>query len=337
MFPNYTIASKNHDSLIYLFFRAIIVVMDLIKSLRLLGDTGRLRILRLLATEELSVADLQEIFGMGQSRISMQLSQLRSAGFVEVRRAGQKSLYRLAPAAQSELFVVGVLDRASAELPEAAEDDKALALVLRRRKDFLQTYFDELAGKFGRSYVPGRSWKALAELLLKLLPPMIIADLGAGEGTLSLMLAQRAKHVIAVDSSPRMVEYGTALAERNNIKNLTFLCGDMEALPAEIHADSVDLVFIHQALHHALHPDIALRQSFRILKPGGRIAMLDLVKHDYEAARELYADVWPGFSQVELVDMLTAAGFRHIDVAVVDRSADPPHFETLLAIASRPA
>src|ERR1700689_2610331 len=104
--------------------------MELMKSLRLLGDEGRLRILRLLAGEQLSVADLQEILGMGQSRISMQLSQLRSAGFVEVRRSGQKSLYRLTQSAQSEPFVAGVLDRAGAEIAETPEDDKALALIL---------------------------------------------------------------------------------------------------------------------------------------------------------------------------------------------------------------
>ena len=90
----------------------IIVCMELMKSMRILGDAARIRVLRLLANEELSVADLQEILGMGQSRISMQLSQLRAGGFVEVRRSGQKSLYHLSPAAQSETLVVDVLARA---------------------------------------------------------------------------------------------------------------------------------------------------------------------------------------------------------------------------------
>jgi len=310
--------------------------MELMKSLKLLGDEGRLRILRLLAVEELSVADLQEILGMGQSRISMQLSQLKVAGFVEVRRSGQKSLYRLTQSAQSEPFVAGVLTRAGDEIGESRQDDKALELILRKRKEHLQSYFDELAGKFGKSYVPGRSWKALAEMLLKLLPPMVIADLGAGEGTLALMLAQRAVQVIAVDTSASMVEYGAALAKRNNINNLEYVWGDMEDLPASISSESVDLAVIHQALHHALHPDMALKQAIRILRPGGRLVILDLLKHDYHDARELYADIWPGFSRVDVIDLLGAAGFCDIDVTVVDRSADPPHFETILAIGHKP-
>lgn len=233
------------------------------KSLRILGDSARLRILRLLDREELSVADLQEVLGMGQSRISMQLSQLRAGGFVEVRKLGQKSLYHVTPRAASQTLIRESLDRATLEMPETTQDDLGLALILKRRKDHLQGYFDSLAGKFGRNYVPGRSWKALAESLLKLLPPLVIADLGAGEGTLALMMAQSAEKVIAVDSSRKMVEYGAALVERSGIKNLEYRLGDMEDLPVE--SKSVDLVLIHQALHHALHPSTALTEACRIL------------------------------------------------------------------------
>jgi ArsR family transcriptional regulator len=155
--------------------------------------------------------------------------------------------------------------RHSAEgIPEAAHDDEGLQLVLRRRKDHLRNYFDELAGRFGRNYVPGRSWKALCEMLLRLLPPLVIADIGAGEGTFSLMLAQRAKRVIAVDNSEKMIEYGTGLAQRNAVKNLEFRLGDMEELPIE--TGSVDLVMMHQTLHHTLHPETALAEAWRILQ-----------------------------------------------------------------------
>ena len=306
----------------------------MLKALRLLGDKARIRILRLLANEDLSVAELQEILGMGQSRISMQLSQLKQAGFVEVRRAGQKSIYRLIPPAGVGAILTEVLEQSKTELPECGHDDEGLRLVLNRRKDTLRTYFDELAGRFGRSYVPGRSWKALAEMLLRLLPPLVIADLGAGEGTLALMLAQRAERVIAVDSSGKMVEYGTELAIRNGITNLEYRQGDMEDLP--IAAAEVDMVLMHQALHHALHPGQALIEAWRVLRPGGRIVLLDLLQHDVEAARELYADVWLGFSQAELVVWLRQAGFEQIDISVVDRAAEPPYFETLMAIAEKP-
>lgn len=307
--------------------------MSILKTLRLFGDEGRVRLMRLLASEELSVAELQEILGMGQSRISMQLSQLKQAGFVDVRRSGQKSLYHMTIPAEAQTIVAEVLDKSADEIKESAHDDEALRLVLERRTDHLRNYFDELAGRFGRSYVPGRSWKALSELLMRLLPPMVIADLGAGEGTLSLMLAERAKKVIAVDSSSKMVEYGGDLAQKGGITNLEYRQGDMEALPIE--SDAVDLVLMHQVLHHALHPQQALKEAYRILRPGGRLVMLDLLKHDVEAARELYADVWLGFSRVELIGLLDGADFTEVEVSVVDKTPEPPHFETIMALASK--
>jgi SAM-dependent methyltransferase len=307
--------------------------MELLKILRLLGDENRVRILRLLSREELSVAELQEILGMGQSRISMQLSQLKAAGFVEARRAGQKSLYHVTAPPDAEIVLGEVLQRSAKEIPEAGHDDEGLQLILSRRKDRLRGHFDELAGRFGRDYVPGRSWKALSEMLLRLLPPLTIADLGAGEATLSLLLAQRAARVIAVDSSQNMVEYGRGLAQRNKVKNLDYRLGDLEELP--IVDDEVDLVLMHQTLHHALHPKEAVREAYRVLKPGGNIFILDLLNHDFEAARDLYADVWLGFSQVELLDLLRKARFKNAEVAITDRENEAPHFQTVMAFATK--
>ena len=301
----------------------------------MLGDEGRLRILRLLQTEELSVAELQEILGMGQSRISMQLSPLKQAGLIEVRRAGQKSLYRVSDLKDGNAILGELLRQAGQEIAEAKQDDRALRLILEKRKDKLRTYFDELAGRFGRHYVPGRSWKGLSEMFLKLMPPLVVADLGAGEGTLSLLLAQRAERVIAVDHSQKMLEYVVEVAKRNNVKNLEYRLGDLEELP--LRDGEVDLTLLHQSLHHALHPEKAIAEAHRILKPGGRVVVMDLVKHRFEEAREMYADVWLGFSQVELVDMLQAAGFTSVDASVVHREEEAPHFETLLAVGSKPA
>src|SRR6202451_1204290 len=160
---------------------------SILKNLRLAADPSRLRILLLVEREELSVRKPEKILGMGQSRISTHLAQLKNAGLVEDRRNGKSILYRLKPGAQSNGFsqLLGVLRQAAAEIPEAGEDSEALRLALRRRQDKMRAYFDELAGKFGRNYVPGRSWQGLAETLLTLVPPMVIADLGAGEGTFS--------------------------------------------------------------------------------------------------------------------------------------------------------
>jgi ubiquinone/menaquinone biosynthesis C-methylase UbiE/DNA-binding HxlR family transcriptional regulator len=304
---------------------------SILKALRLLADPNRLRILLLLSAEELSVAELQEILGLGQSTISTQLSQLKNAGLIEDRRSGKNNLYRLqATAAES---VMPVIRQAAAEIAEAAPDQAALQLALRKRQDKSRAFFDEMAGRFGREYVPGRSWKGLAEALLKLMPPMVIADLGAGEGTFSLLLAQRAKHVIAVDNSVKMVEYGTDLAKKQGVKTLEYRFGDLEQVPIE--DQSVDLAFFSQSLHHALHPERAIAEAWRILKPGGRIAVLDLVKHRFEEARELYADLWLGFSEVELEALLHNAGFENVQTDLVHKENEAPYFQTMLAVGDK--
>src|SRR5271168_3934471 len=295
---------------------------SMLKSLRLLADPNRLRILLLLATEQLSVAELQEILGLGQSTISTQLSQLKNAGLIEDRRAGKNNLYRLQPVAAES--VMPVIREAAAEIPEAAQDKAALQLTLRKRQDRTRAFFDDMAGRFGREYVPGRSWKSIAEALLHLLPPMVIADLGAGEGAFSLLLAQRAVKVIAVDNSDKMVELGSALASKQGVTALEYRKGDLEAVP--IADGTVDLALFSQSLHHAIHPERAVAEAWRILKPGGRITVLDLLQHRFAEARELYADVWLGFSEVELELLLGKSGFGNVHTAVVHKETEAPFF-----------
>ena len=303
-----------------------------INFLRLLADPTRLRLLLLLEQEELSVAELQDIMGMGQSRISSHLAQLKRAGVVEARRAGKNVYYGLARKEERNMARVQVneLTRTLArEMPETARDETALKLVLRKRKDQAREYFDELAGKFGRSYVPGRSWQALAHTLISLLPALTVADLGAGEGTLSQLLAKTARKVIAIDNSPKMVEFGSDLAKRHGFANLEYRLGDIEDPP--IAKDSVDLAILSQALHHAIHPERAIAGAQRILKKGGRIVILDLLSHRFERARELYADHWLGFSEVELHQLLEDKEFNKIEVTVVSREKESPHFQTVFA------
>jgi len=307
---------------------------SILKSLRLIADPTRLRILSLLKCEELSVVELQDILGMGQSRISSQLSQLRQAKLVTDRRSGKNIIYTFGSDSEPlDPSLLQTLELAAAEIPETADDAGALELVLAKRRDKARAYFDALAGKFGKTYCPGRSWKALAETLLKLMPPMVIADLGAGEGTFSQLLAQRAEKVIAVDNSEKMVEFGSEVARENGYANLEYRLGEIENPP--IDDDSVDLAFFSQALHHAEHPAVAIAAAHRILKPGGRIIILDLLKHQFEDARELYADHWLGFSELDISRFLKSAGFREIEVSVVDREPDSPHFQTVMAIAAK--
>lgn len=306
---------------------------SMIKILRAAADPSRLRLLLLLASEELSVAELQEILAMGQSTISTHLSQLKQAGLVEDRRTGKSNFYRLSPASEEGGVLDEILAGARTEIPDSAPDQAALRLVLRKRKDKMRGFFDSVAGRLGRDYVPGKSWKSLAEALLRLMPPLVIADLGAGEGAFALLLAQRAARVIAVDSSAKMIDVGREQAQRNGIVNVEFRLGDMEELP--ISDGEVDIAFFSQSLHHALHPERALREAWRILAPGGRIAVLDLVRHRFEEARELYADEWLGFAEAELETLLLKAGFTGVQTSVVDKEADPPQFQTLLAVGDK--
>ena len=302
---------------------------SILNSLKMISDPTRLRILLLLGDESLSVAELQQILGMGQSRISTQLSQLKKEGLVADQRSGKNNIY----SAQIPPALAKIIREAGSELPECAKDQSSLRHILRKRKDQVRAYFDELAGKFGREYVPGRSWKGLAEAMLKILNYDTVADLGAGEGTLSQLIAQRAKKVIAIDSSEKMVEFGQRLAKENGLPNLEYRLGDIESPP--IDDSSVDLAILSQALNHAEQPSKALSEAHRILKPGGRLIVLDLLQHTFEKARELYFDTWLGFHEAELAEMITSAGFSEVETAIVDREEIPPNFQTLLASAAK--
>lgn len=304
---------------------------SILHLMRLLSDSTRLRLILLLQEEELTVAELQEILGMGQSRISANLAQLKRQELVVDRRVGKNSYYTILLSLLKPLEQI--LAQAAKDLPEAQRDQQALKLVLSKRRDRAAEYFEKLAGKFGHAYVPGRSWEALAHGLLRLLPPLVIADLGAGEGTLSQLLARTAKKVIAIDNLPKMVTFGTKIAKKNGFKNLEYRLGDIEKPP--IDKNSVDITLFSQALHHAASPQRAVDAAFKILKPGGKIVILDLVSHTFEQAKELYAHIWLGFSSVELHTMLTKAGFKNLEIQIVSREQEAPHFQTILATGQK--
>lgn len=305
---------------------------SILKSLRLLSDDTRLRLLLLLRQEELSVAELQEILGMGQSRISSHLAQLRLGLLVTDRRAG-KNIYYAVDHSALPPEVGSVLDAAALELPDTKSDARGLDAVRRKRADLSREYFNRMAGRFGRTYCPGRTWQGVSRMLFTLVPSLVIADLGAGEGHLSQLLAKRASRVIAVDNSEKMVEYGASLARENGIHNLEYRFGDIESPPIE--PETVDLVLLSQALHHASNPGRALAAAHRILRPGGQVAVLDLLAHQFEQARELYADTWLGFTESELGGLLSDAGFIDVDAEVVSRDEQNPVFQTLLATGKK--
>jgi len=284
----------------------------------------------------LTVRELTEITGMRQSGISMHLGQMQEAGLVESSRDGKNAYYRVARDSGAETGLMIELAAAGvAEIPEHASDLVNLKRILERRENQDLVYFNRVAGRFDSVYGPGRSWQAFGQLLLRLVPEIVVADLGSGEGLLSELLARKCKRVIAVDNSEKIVKFGQAKAKRNGLANLEFRQGDLQHPP--IDDVSVDLAILSQALHHAEEPAQAVAGAFRILKPGGQLMILDLVAHKFGRARELFGDRWLGFAESELHQWIESAGFGRIDISVVSREEEEPHFETLLASATRPA
>jgi ubiquinone/menaquinone biosynthesis C-methylase UbiE/DNA-binding transcriptional ArsR family regulator len=303
-------------------------------TLKILSDSTRLRLLALLLKEELSVAELQEILGMAQSRISSQLALLRQAGFVSDRREGKKAFYSLrANLSPGKLTLLRAASESVADLPESIEDRASLDRSMQKRRQASEQYFNLIAGRLGKNHCPGRSWEAIGHLALRLVPAITVADLGAGEGLLSQLIAHRAERVWCIDNSVKMVEVGTELAKKNGLANLTYKLGDIERVPLPDKA--IDLAILSQALHHASHPQTAVDEAYRILKPGGQLLVLDLKEHAFEKAPELYGDLWLGFKESALHGFLKKAGFQQVEVEVVSREAHEPYFETLLASGLR--
>jgi len=303
-------------------------------TLKILSDPTRLRLIALVMREELSVAELQEILGMGQSRISSQLALLRQASLVVDRRDGKKAFYSLRPdLPPRQLTLLKAAVESVAGLEMMADDGRHLDRALGKRRRVSEQYFNLIAGRLGRNHCPGRSWEAIGRLALRLVPNLVVADLGAGEGLISQLLARNAKQVWCIDNSPRMIEVGTELARKNDLGNLAYKLGDIEQVP--LPDESVDLAILSQALHHARHPQKAVDEAHRILKPGGQLLVLELAEHSFEKARELYADLWLGFKESALDAFLKKAKFVKVEVTPVSKETVEPFFQTLLASGTK--
>jgi ArsR family transcriptional regulator len=300
---------------------------------RLLGDDARLRILRLLAAERLNVTELTGILGLAQSGVSRHLGMLKEAGLVAEQREGGYAFYRLAPALQDGGNGFGPLwplltvhFEQTSRTPEGRADDARLEEVRRVRKE----NFDQHGGPDARErqMVPGRSWAAWARALGHLLPPMRVADLGCGDGYLTIEASRWASRVIAVDRSRAVLERARDLARRRRVRNVTWRRGEIERLP--LRDGAVDVAILSQALHHAEDPARALSEASRIVAPGGRVLVLDLREHDQEWVTKRLGDRWQGFSDRTLADLLERAGLSDVTVNVGARRTGDP-FTVLIA------
>ena len=304
--------------------------------LRLLGDDARLRILRVLRAERLNVGELTGIVGLAQSGVSRHLGLLKDAGLVAEQREGGFTYFQAVPAesANGAAALGPFLDahfEAFGRTPAGRADDARLAEVRRVRKE----NFDAHAGPDtkARQFVPGRSWAAWARALGHLLPPVRVADLGCGDGYLTIEASRWASRVIAVDRSRAVLERARGLAKRRRVRNVIWKRGELEKLP--LRDASVDVALLSQALHHADDPAAAVAEAARVLVPGGRVLILDLREHDQSWVRERLGDTWLGFSDDRLGKLLKHAGLADVKVSVGARRTGDP-FTVLIASATKP-
>jgi SAM-dependent methyltransferase len=300
---------------------------------RLLGDEVRLRILRLLAAERLNVSELTAVLGIAQSGVSRHLGLLKESGLVQEQREGGFTYYRSADTGQDGLEAVrGALAAqfaASAADPVVRADEARLKEVLRVRKESFATH-----GGAERQLVPGRSWAAWSRALGLLLPALDVADIGCGDGYLTIETARWARRVVAVDRSREVLARARALAARRGPDNITWKRGELDALPLD--DESMDVALLSQALHHAEHPQVAIAEAVRILRPGGRVLVLDLRTHGESWVRERLGDTVLGFDERELAVLLDGGGLTDVRVRVGARLAGDP-FTVLVACGTKPS
>ena len=303
--------------------------------MRLLGDPTRLRLLRVLAADSLNVSELTGVLGVAQSGVSRHLGLLKEAGLVAEDRAGAFAWYRLSDAFANGSGSMAPLrewlgEEFKRSTAETRGDDARLEEVRRLRKENFSAH--ALSGEERRQLVPGRSWAAWARALGLLMPAVDVADLGCGEGYLTLEAARWARRVIAIDQSKDVLARAKAVADRRKLKNITWKRGDLEKLPV---ADkSIDIALLSQALHHAEHPERALAEAHRILRPGGRLLVLDLREHEEGWVKSKLGDRWLGFGDAQLGALMKAAGFGKTVVRVGARRENDP-FTVLIASGER--
>ena len=312
---------------------------------RLLSDETRLRILCALSEAELAVGELQKILGLGQSTLSTQLGLLKEQDLVAGRKEGQKVLYRI-PRNGKEDPKLAILENALQSAPAAKwyeRDRRNLTKVLQERSDRSREFFNSQTVQNMPS--PGQTWRALCNGLIRLIRGQRIVDLGCGNGRLAILLSQAGNQVTGVDTSEEQIRLARGNAEMAGPAAHGSRPVSPAAAPVFKHAPmedtglpagGFDLVILSQSLHHAAKPKEAIAESHRLLAPGGRILILDLLAHGEEWMRTKFGDFWLGFTRSDLEAWLKESGFTGIHFEITGPTKDYPDIEGLLAQAEKP-
>jgi ArsR family transcriptional regulator len=289
-------------------------------DLTALADATRSRLLLVMERHELTVSELCAVLQLPQSTVSRHLKTLADTGWVSSRRDGTSRYYTLAldDRGPSTRRLWALLREQVSQTPGADQDNRRLRGVLARRQNKSQEFFESAAGQWDRlrQDVFGRA-SYLHALPALLDERWVVGDLGCGTGQLTAALAPFVTRVIAVDRSNDMLQ-----AARNRLRdlpNVDVRRGELEALPiqdAELDAATLLLV-----LHHLPEPAEALAEAARVLKPGGRLLISDMLPHDREEYRQQMGHVWLGFGEETLKRLLANAGFEKI--RVVPMPVDP--------------
>jgi len=279
---------------------------------KLLADETRLRIIRALLEAPLTVNEIARTLALAQSTTSRHLAAMRSGGLVTDRREGAFAWYSLSDSLLRDEALATVIRDAAARAAHSKTDARRLEKALERRRTESRDFFDSVAGSYHKIARPGGGAEGLVSAMTLALPPSVVIDIGCGEGEVALRLARLGHRVHAVDSSRAMI---AALKKRLRREGdagsrVETHVGDTERLPL---ADGMaDVVLMSQILHHAPRPEAALREAVRVTRPGGRVVVLDLLKHDQEWTRERMGDLWLGFDSDELEGLVRASGLSEI-------------------------
>lgn len=300
---------------------------------RLLSDNSRLRLLLLLEQYPLSISELTEITGLTQGRVSTHLTKLVRASLAETQRDPGAAAARYHVTEQKgdagelwQLMRGRIADR------QAALDLERAHEVVRRRKSN-QTWAESVAGRMERHYSPGRTWEATANALIGLLDLGHVLDLASGDGVLAELLVDRARSVVCVDISAKILEAaGSRLKSYPKVR----LCqADMHALP--FRPGSFDQIFVMHALSYTNQPELIVNQCRKMLRSGGVLIVAALNTHQHSVAMEAYDHVNQGISANVLNHILKRTGLSVIQCRVTSREQRPPYFEVITAIARQPS